>query len=40
VKKIDGLGNNLAHGNFSWPIKDVKHQIKNYLEEFKTPTRI
>ena len=37
---IDKLRNNLAHGNSSEPIEDVKEKIKYALDEFKKITKV
>ena len=37
---VDNLRNNLAHGNSSESIEDVKSEIQNYLDEFKKITNI
>jgi len=40
IKDVDNLRNNLAHGNSSVPIKEVKKEIENLLKKFKDISRI
>jgi len=40
IKNVDNLRNNLAHGNSSKPIKEVKREIEHLLREFNLVARI